>query len=657
MIKKKVLLIFVGIFLLGSNACNMSFSAENSRTDYAYELVGEDSWEGFNRKIFIFNLKANKYLIRPINVVWASIMPQYGMDRIHSFYKNANYPVRLAGCLLQKDFQSTKSETVRFLTNTILGIGGLYDVALLKFKIEPHEEDIEQALAQFNIKKGPFLVVPIVALGNVRDIAGQVLDLPLNPTSYIIGPVAIASTGVSWLNKSAYWQPIFKVAENYPDPYVVAKQAYGIERYIKNNNLDRKEVFLEKLASQNIVPTSSSQQNPELKADILLNDYNPQNSEIDAMRSMWFDKLAQKDSVWSELSVWNKSFDKKLKTSYVSLDSARPKYKYRYILQKCKSAPLAIIYTSLGEGVTATQPMVQAKFLYDEGYSVIITSNPFNWEFINSMPGNYKPALPPKDAHTLRVITYKIIDNLQNKYKYCFDKKLVVGNSYGALTTLFVAAQEAEYNTLGISKYIAINPPIEYFYSLKKLDKYGRDSQNSSGDTKLRAAMTAQKVLQFAQNPSSKILPFTEDEANLAIGYSMKQKLSDVVFTIENGAKLKTVAEKRALYEKISTMGYYDYALQYLIKDPNKTLEQVNHEASLYSLSAFFKNNNNYKIYHSIDDCFVTSEQLIWLKEQSEEKSVFFSNGSHFGALYRKEFLDQFQKDIQIEEMKPQEKL
>jgi ABC-type transporter lipoprotein component MlaA len=109
MFKCKLFLNFILVFALSFNSNNVSLAIDDVKLvskypDYAYEFVGQDKWENFNRKIFVFNLKANKYILRPVNIAWASVMPQYGMDRIQSFYTNMNYPVRLAGCLLQKDF-------------------------------------------------------------------------------------------------------------------------------------------------------------------------------------------------------------------------------------------------------------------------------------------------------------------------------------------------------------------------------------------------------------------------------------------------------------------------------------------------------------------------------------------------------------------------
>lgn len=655
MIKNKTPLIFVAAFLLNFYLCNLSFAiedtiVENRCPDYAYEFCGRDKCEKFNRKLFIFNLKLNKYVLRPVNTVWASVMPKYGMDRFQNLYNNVNFPVRVVGCLLQKDFKSSKQETARFFINTTIGLGGLYDPAKNKFKIEPRQEDMEQVLAYHNVKQGPYLVLPIVR-GNIRDLAGQLLDCPLRPFSYI--PIAGGlAHAVFFVNNMTYMQPLIKrIEENYADPYEIVKQADGVEKYIKNNNLDRKEVFLEKTASQNIVKINNISSNSGPKCDIKLNNYNPQSPLVDAMRTALFECNNSYDSIWSETSVWNRNFNKEIKTSSVNIDPTRQNYKYRYILQKNKTAPVAIIYPSIGEGIRSDHSTTLAKILYDEGYSVVIQGSACSWEFVKSMPADYRPGLPVQDAHYLRLVTYKILNNLQNKKGSQFSKKIMVGSSFGALTTLFVAAKEDDENILDISNYISINPPIEVLFALKQVDKYSQDWRNDHSDIKLRAALTAEKVVQAIQNISDKkiknkseFLPFTDDEAKLILGFIMKQKLSDVIFAIENGSRSK----KCDLYETVNKMSFYDYAQKYLFINQYTSSEQFRYDTSLYSIANFLQKSKKYKIYHTIDDYYVNPEQLSWLKKQTNNKSVFFSNGSHLGFLYRPEFLEEFKKDIKL---------
>ena len=659
MLKNKIFWAILAMFFLNFYSNNISFAIEdvepkNVYPDYACEFTGKDTCEKFNRKLFIFNLKLNKFIIRPVNIVWASFIPKYGMDRLQNAYNNMNFPVRLVGCLLQKDLKASKQEAVRFLTNTTLGVGGLYDPAQTRFKIEPRQEDMEQVLAYYKFKKGPYLVLPIVQ-GNLRDLVGKLLDCPLRPTSYV-GPFGAVASAVFAVNNATYAQPMVKkVDETYADPYELAKQVDGIARYIKNTNLDRSDVFAEKTAAQNIIKINKLSENfdtkSEIKPDIELNNYNPQGPLIDSMRTALFDNQKLDSSIWSDMSVWNKQFNKKIKTSSVNINTNRPNYKYRYILQKNKTAPLAIIYPSIGEGITCDKSIVLAKILYDEGYSVMIQGSAFQWEFVKSMPDNYKPGLPFQDAQYLKLTTSKIIDNLQTQKGCKFDRKILVGCSFGALTGIFVAAQEEEENTLNISNYICINPPIEILFALNQLDKYSQNWENNPSDIKLRTAIAAEKIIHVSQNISHKdvkdmpeSMPFTDDEAKLVIGFIMKQKLSDVVFAIENGSR----AKKGNLYETINKMSFYDYAQKYLFIN-QQTPEQIKHETSLYSLVNFLQKSEKYKIYQTLDDYFVNQEQLIWLKKHSNNNSVFFSNGSHLGFMYRKEFIDEFKKDIKLQ--------
>lgn len=140
-------------------------------------------------------------------------------------------------------------------------------------------------------------------------------------------------------------------------------------------------------------------------------------------------------------------------------------------MQKDKNSPVAIIYPSIGEGIISYHSVVLAKLFFEEGYSVIIQGSHFHWEFVKSMPKEYKPGIPSQDADYLKSVTAKIINSLQAKYDCNFSRKVLIGTSFGALETLFLADKEAKNNTLGIDKFISINPPVELIYAMKQIDK------------------------------------------------------------------------------------------------------------------------------------------------------------------------------------------
>ncbi len=703
--KNKALAVFA--VLLCMNLYNCVF-AENDTVyrypDYAYEYLGNDKFENFNRKMFNFNLKLNKYAIKPVHTIWASIMPEYGIERIKSATTNIEYPIRLVSTLLQKDFQASKTETIRFLTNSTLGIGGLYDPADKLFHIEPVAEDMEQALAKCKVKQGPYLVLPVLSSITPRETAGKVLDAALNPSSYIATPViALVKAGLT-VNKSYAIQPMAKMVEsNYADPYVIAKKFYGVNNYIKLENLDRKKVIDQYMKNfendllvnnnevindeenaddtdsvlrvnneteekvslrgneiepltvneiiqgsatiDNVIMKSYDNPNSKLFADMLLFDFKPQSPVVDAMRTALFDIPGIDDSIWTDLSVWNRCFNKKIRTSSVNITPDRQNYKYRYIMQKDKNSPLAIIYPSIGEGITSHHSVVLAKMFYDAGYSVLIQGSHFQWEFVKSMPANYRPGLPKQDARDLQKITGKIIDSLEAKYDCKFHDNVLIGTSFGALMTLYIANEEAQKNTLNISKFISINPPIELVYAMKQIDKNTQEWNKNPENIKEKVAITAAKIMQVYNNKETLdktniTLPFSEYEGKLITGFLMHQKLSDLIYTLEGNSK--------DIYSKIYNMGYEDYANKYLLSEQHNSFDELRYETSIYAISDYLRENDNYKIYHALDDYLVNKQQLRILKKFSGPKTVIFDHGSHLGFLYRQEFINELKKDITL---------
>lgn len=663
---------FLLSFVLLINIAFPAWAEETKYPDYAKMYVGEDKLEWFNRKMFNLNSKLNKFVARPIHILWASIMPQYGMDRIQSAYNNIEYPKRLASCLLQKDGEGVKNETIRFLTNSTIGLGGLFDPASKLLKVKPTTENMEQALCKCKVKSGTYMVMPVLNACTPRSLCGRALEAALDPSVYLASPLtALVKFGLM-VNRTSYMQPLAKMLEStYADPYDIQKKLYGIENYIKNSNLDRQNLLeteaklvdiegavAEEIASNTdkdgtITGAASDIDDIEiiktvpLEPDIVLSDFNPQSPIVDSMRTALFDNPEINKSIWNELSIWNRSFAKRIKTDSVAVVPDRDEYKFRYIMQKDKTAPLIILYPSVGEGYHTHHNTVFAKMFYDEGYSIVMVGSHFHWEFVKSMPKGYCPGVPSVDADNLKLVTSKILNKLEEKYDCKFDEKIIIGTSFGALSSLFVADKESKNNTLGISKFIAISPPVELAYAVEQLDKNSEELANYSPEVKHKTAVTAAKILQISKlkdtTPNFEIseLPFTEQEGKLITTFLLRQKLSDLIFTIENIAK----GQKTDIYETINNMSYRDYVEKYLL-DGN-SMDSIRYDSSLYSLSDYLANNNNYRIYHSPDDFFATEKQISRLKTFAGDRLVCVSNGSHLGFLYRKEFQEALKTEVE----------
>lgn len=715
-------ILFVNFIIFGvCGICNAGFAQELPRSDcrypdYVYEYLGGDRFESFNRKMFNFNSGLNKYAIRPVHILWASIMPKYGMDRIKGVATNIEYPARLVSSLIQRDFEASKNETLRFLANTTIGLGGMYDPAKRFFKIMPSDETMEQAFAKCSVKSGPYIVVPVLSGTNPRGLLGRGLDAALNPSCYIATPVLAMVKAGLLVNKTSYMQPFINMVEsNFADPYDISRKFYGVESYIKLKNYDRKDILdnaVEEINNQEavdkfdfdkepelvnediennldsrnlsennpseksvsvaseasegeklsitdivnagdrideVVLNSYRDENSKLMADELLFDYNPQNPVTDSMRTALFELPGVDESIWAEISIWNRCFAKRIKTASVNIEQERVDYKFRYILQKkTKNSPLVIIFPSIGEGIMSSHSVLLAKFFYDAGYSAVILGSAFQWEFAKSMPQGYCPGIPSVDADYLKIVTQKAIEVLQNKYKYNFTDRIVIGTSFGALTALFLADKEFRNNTLNISKYISICPPVELIYAMKQVDKIADNWNKNPDNLKDRVALTASKIIQLSNQKDNdkdfKIdrLPFTEYEAKLITGFVMHQKLSDLVYTIES----ENITDKKELYLKINNTSFEDYAEKYLLKGDFNEIDDLEYITSLHSISDYLKNADNYIIFHSVNDYLTNSQQLKKLKLYTGKKSLYLDNGAHLGFMYREEFLSLLKSEI-----------
>ena len=99
--------------------------------------------------------------------------------------------------VLQLRFDAAARTTTRFVVNTTVGIGGLFDVAG-RNGIAQQSGDFGQTLFVWGVSEGPYVVAPYLGPSTLRDAVGSVVDMAANPLGWLIGAqVALASTQVA----------------------------------------------------------------------------------------------------------------------------------------------------------------------------------------------------------------------------------------------------------------------------------------------------------------------------------------------------------------------------------------------------------------------------------------------------------------------------
>lgn len=106
-----------------------------------------DPWEGFNRKIHGFNNAADKFVLRPLAVGYDKIMPDPVQAGVSRFFANLRMPATAINQGLQGRAGDAAQSLGRFIVNTTVGIGGVFDPAS-RFGMPKHDdEDFGQTLA------------------------------------------------------------------------------------------------------------------------------------------------------------------------------------------------------------------------------------------------------------------------------------------------------------------------------------------------------------------------------------------------------------------------------------------------------------------------------------------------------------------------------
>ena len=136
----------------------------------------DDPWEGFNRRMFYFNAKADEYVILPVVNGYKAITPDFVETGVSNFFNNLGEIPTFLNSLLQVKFGVATETLGRFLVNTTVGIVGLFDVAT-PIGLEEQNEDFGQTLGYWGVSPGPYLVLPILGPSSVRDATGTLVDM------------------------------------------------------------------------------------------------------------------------------------------------------------------------------------------------------------------------------------------------------------------------------------------------------------------------------------------------------------------------------------------------------------------------------------------------------------------------------------------------
>ena len=148
-----------------------------------------DPLEGYNRAIFTFNDQLDTYVVKPIAEAYRFVLPGMLRTGVRNFFGNLEDVWIGANNLFQGKIEEGLSDFMRVGINSIVGLGGLLDVAS-EAGLEKNDEDFGQTLGRWGVRSGPYFVLPFLGPSTVRDSLAKPVDF----SASLIGPVSNAAT-------------------------------------------------------------------------------------------------------------------------------------------------------------------------------------------------------------------------------------------------------------------------------------------------------------------------------------------------------------------------------------------------------------------------------------------------------------------------------
>jgi len=183
-----------------------------------------DPNERMNRGVMALNLA----VMRPAAEV-VSALPGPVHDRLRDFNANLREPRVFVNNLLQGRFAAAHATGGRFLVNSVLGVGGLFDIAS-RAGLEQQSGDFGQTLFAWGVGAGPYVMRPYQGPATMRDAWGSVVDMFANPVGWITGSQIVPNIGTTVLDAAERLGDLKKAENASIDFYSFVRSSYYQKR-------------------------------------------------------------------------------------------------------------------------------------------------------------------------------------------------------------------------------------------------------------------------------------------------------------------------------------------------------------------------------------------------------------------------------------------
>ncbi|HVP30698.1 MAG TPA: MlaA family lipoprotein [Myxococcota bacterium] len=594
-----------------------------------------DPLEPGNRTIAAANYGLLRGVVDPLAYGYRFLVPRPVRASLLHFSENVLYPRRLLTNLLQGKLQGAWDETKRFAVNTTVGVLGFFDPAT-RWGIAPSDEDFGQVFAAWGWQPSTFVSLPFFGPSTLRDGVGLVPDSLTNPISWLpFGPALAVNGALTFNEQSDLVRSYVRLAQANFDAYDLSRMLWLVDREKRVTN------------------------------------YRPKPQDTAAVQTLQAAFLTFQDP----------SFPERLRSGSVESASGQ-RLPYSYRLQP-DPAPLVFLVPGLGAHRLDGSSLALAELVYDRGFSVVIVSDPMNFEFIEKGLRAPVPGYVPVDSQDLHVALDRVDADVARRHPGRVTARVLMGYSLGAFHALFLAARERdpEDHLLRFDRYVALDVPVRLWAAMQALDRYydaplafpAAERAERIRDILKRAMefgrgeLAAQQAFSRVGAADTRIgtwqppkeLPFSDLEAQYLIGFSFRLSLQSILWVSQERKDLGVLETRRdwfhrwAAYQEMYDYGFQEYfylfVLRYYRDDLHwiRDADEMIAACDLRALEPELRRDEKVRVFVNRNDFLRSDEDDAWLIRTFGTHHVrVFANGGHLGGLHRPEVQEEIVRSI-----------
>lgn len=560
----------------------------------------EDPIEPLNRGVWGFNRGLLQGVIEPTGRIYQAVVPKPARTSIANFSRNVLYPGRVINEALQGRWQDAGDDSLRFLTNTTVGVAGFFDVAT-RWDIPKPRADFGQTFQHWGWRPDNYVMLPFFGPSDECNALGTVLDEATEPWNYV-GAYRRISYGTTYNRITETSGETVRFIRSEADPYSVSKLAWS---YMSRND------------------------DPDWTVR--------GKRDIPTLQTLGVAAIRLKDPEFLKLG----------REMSVAIPATGKRLAFNCWLQK-KTAPLVYISPGLGSHRLSMTTLSVAEALYQNGFSVVATTSVFHPEFMENASTAALPAHLPTDSHDLLSALTQMDAALERKHPGRFGARALVGCSMGAYQTLYLSAREKqqEPGLLRFDRYVGINPPVDLHYGIDCIDGF-HDAPLAwpEIDRQKLVNNAVHKVGGLAALPPSALAapPFDGIESKFLIGLTFRMTLRDIIFSSQSRHNLGVVSSplsnwrREPAYNEILDFSYRDYASRFVFpyfKSKGIAVGDFKKHGNLRNFGTQLRSQRKARVITNRNDFLLSPGDIGWLRSTLGPSNVtVFADGGHLGNL------------------------